>query len=121
MSGPHILHIEDNSDIQKAMRRLLEKVFSATVTTVDSGAAAMAVMGSADWAAVLSDWNIIGGMTGGDVYNLVRADYPHLASKYVFMSDDQLAAAMAAKYGLGWVEKPATRSDICNALNKAMV
>lgn len=116
----YILHIEDDKGIQALTRRMLERNFKAVVVTVESGDEAMAVMGTRSWAAVVSDWNVSGSKTGGDVYHLVQVEYPAIAPRYVFMSDDKSAAELCDQEGLPYVEKPATQSEICRALYRAM-
>lgn len=116
----YILHIEDDVGIQASTKRMLERVFNAVVVTAGSGEEALAVVGTQSWDAVMSDWNLGGPTTGGDVYNLVQVEYPHIAPRYVFMSDSEAAATLCAAEGLPYVEKPAGQSEICRALYQAM-
>lgn len=119
-SPVYILHIEDNVPVQILTRRMLQRVFQAVVVTVTSGKEAMDAMGTRSWAAVVSDWNVEGSETGGDVYHRVLVEYPAVAPRYIFMSDSKLAAELCEREGLPYVQKPAGQPEICRALYQAM-
>lgn len=114
----HILHIEDEKLIATTIERILRRTFKAVVTTAVSGPEALAAIeqNPNKWAAILSDWNIKGKMSGGDVFRQVADSYPDLAKRYVFMSDDQEAERLAAASGVSFIEKPARAATICTAL-----
>lgn len=117
----YILHIEDDSGITKMFQRAVTRtVKNAVVVSVPSGEEATMVAQKHPWAAVVSDWNLTGPMTGGDAYYQIRSACPALARRYVFLSDDASAADLCEKEGLMFVEKPAPVSAILDALDEAM-
>ncbi len=119
MSSIHILHIEDDMSVATTVSRLLRKKLDAVVVSVASGEEAMSSMTLQNWNLIISDWNIKGKATGGDVFDWVREQFPELSKKYVFMSDDQQAAEYSAQYGLEFVEKPASVDRILQAVRTA--
>lgn len=116
----HILHIEDDEFVQMAITRVLSRLYNATVTTVSTGEEAIAAMASKPWAVVISDWNIKGGMTGGDVYEVAKTQHPKLAEKYIFLSDSEPAEALSAKQGLLYLEKPVYTNVLRDAVDTVL-
>jgi DNA-binding NtrC family response regulator len=116
----YILHIEDDSDIASAMERLLRREFGAKVVTATSGEAAIKAVNSTEFDLVISDWNIEGSMTGGDIYNLIQVEYPKVSSRYMFMSDSRLAELLCAAADLEFVEKPSTTHKILEAVRTTL-
>lgn len=65
---------------------------------------------------VISDWNLIGPRTGGDVLEWIETHASHLVRRFLFLSSDEAAKGR----GVPWVEKgtdvPVLRSTIENVL-----
>ena len=81
---PSLLLVEDEP-LQLAVMRLTLSRAGFSVTTVDSGNAAIAELERADYDVILSDWYMSNG-SGNDLYDWLIAHRPHLAARCVFIS-----------------------------------
>jgi two-component system, cell cycle sensor histidine kinase and response regulator CckA len=85
MKIPTVLLIEDEAAIQRVMKRMLRGV---VLTIVDSAEGAIQAIEAASepFDTILSDFNIVGDKTGGDILEWVKANRPELVSRFVFCS-----------------------------------
>lgn len=82
-----VLLIEDEPSKQVSTTRMIKKLYpTAQVIVSDNGPAAIANLETHDVKLVISDVDILGSMSGVDVFKWVRANQPHLVDKYVFFS-----------------------------------
>jgi DNA-binding NtrC family response regulator len=104
----HILHIEDDKDLAVAMSRILRRSLGPEVSVklVSSGEECRAVIGDRSWSVIISDWDILGHETGGDLYNMVRDSYPSLCARYIFVSGNPEAGLLATAVGAVHFPKP---------------
>jgi DNA-binding NtrC family response regulator len=105
------------------MQRLLRRAFKTVeVTSVKSGEEVLQTLATNErkWDIVISDWNIDGRMTGGDIYNLIQVEYPNVAGSYMFMSDSRFAELLCTGAGLEFVEKPSSPTRILEAVRNTL-
>jgi len=91
---PRLLLCDDEPVLLMVMGDLLSQTYS--VTRVESGHGAIALLQSDDFDAIVLDWHMDGG-NGADVYRWIIANKPHAADRVVFLSgwegDDAEAVA----------------------------
>lgn len=83
-SMPSLLLIDDDSLQLDIMQALLGEV-GFRVVAAESSKAAIAELEREDFDAILCDWHLASG-SGGDIYEWLLVNRPHLASRCVFMS-----------------------------------
>lgn len=84
---PWVLLIEDEPSKQVSTTRMIKKLYpTAQVIISDNGPAAIANLETHDVKLVISDVDILGPMSGVDVFRWVRLHQPHLVDGYVFFS-----------------------------------
>lgn len=106
----HILHIEDDVSIQKAVARTLALKLKADVTTVANPTDAIAILKAIKFDIVVSDYNIDGG-TGGEVLEWLRANQPD--QRFMFLSSDE---DRIVGFNVPYMVKPAPMSDVCRMI-----
>lgn len=116
----YILHIEDNETVQKAVQRLLRKRFGAEVIPAKSGKEALDILGTKNWSVIMSDWTIEEELTGGDVFEAITTAHPELLDRYVFMSSDEKAETLCARFGLPFLPKPAQMEQIYSVIEQVI-
>lgn len=84
-----ILHLEDDSALQKVVARGLKRHLDAAVTTVARPGDAITALQLDTFDIIVSDYNVIDG-TGQDLLDWVRANRP--SQPFVFLSDDELSS-----------------------------
>jgi DNA-binding NarL/FixJ family response regulator len=106
-----VLHVEDDEVLQRATRRLLAKLYeSPDIVQVDTAAAAVEALAATDFDLVISDYDLREG-TGGDVFAWITENRPHLVARFVFLSADERAPALART-----VVKPCTVAELRDEL-----
>lgn len=89
---PRILLLEDEPMIAKGTTRMLGRVFPGVpVTVIDNVDEAIAHLKHHDVTLVVSDYDVLGDKTGGDLFNWVQANRPELVDGYVFFSGNEAA------------------------------
>ena len=81
---PSLLLVEDDPMQLFWMKRLLDEV-GFSITSVESGNAAIGQLEVADFDVILSDWYMASG-SGAELYQWLTRNRPHLVSRCVFMS-----------------------------------
>lgn len=91
-ADPRILLLEDEPMIAKGTTRMLGRVFPGVpVTVVDNVDEAIAHLKHHDVTLVVSDYDVLGDKTGGDLFRWVQANKPELVEHYVFFSGNEAA------------------------------
>lgn len=103
-----ILHIEDELLIRTCMARILTSTFNAKVVSVGSGEDALqALQEDSNYDVIISDWDMPGGVNGGDVFSWIREHRPQLLSRFIFVSGNGDAEQMCSDAGIPYLRKPA--------------
>jgi len=116
-----ILIVDDNADSREIVAWLLE-FDGYHVETAQHGPEALARLARRSYDVILTDMRMpqIG---GGALYRRIEHDWPHLASRVVFMTAERLAGAFQAQYGGGTVPiltKPFTLEQIRQVLTSVI-
>lgn len=91
-AAPRILLLEDEPMIAKGTTRMLGRAFPGVpVTVVDNVDEAIAHLKHHDVTLVVSDYDVLGDKTGGDLFRWVQANKPELVEHYVFFSGNEAA------------------------------
>jgi len=115
-SSTKILVIEDEPAIARAHGRVLSRLLDGCeITTVNSAALAIAELSSGtSFALILSDFDLIGAGTGGDVLLWVRAQAP--ATPFLFCSGNEAIEML----GVPYIAKPCFPNELRAAIVAAM-
>lgn len=117
-----ILLIEDEPAVLWFMRTALERS-GYQVVSASTGAAALDILGSGEYAAILSDMRTPGGVDGADVYDWVAANRPELTQHFIFITgdiaNDDTAAALA-RTGAPHLEKPFLIKQLLEIIERTM-
>jgi CheY-like chemotaxis protein len=93
--GPEILLIEDDPRLQRSTSRWIKKLYpTARLLVADNAPAAIGNLQTHDVTLIVSDFDLIGPQTGGDVFAWVRAQQPHLVDRFVFFTGNSQAAEL---------------------------
>lgn len=112
----HLLYIEDNENLSKALLRLFRvRLPDVVVTHVVTARAAIEIARGIRFHAVLSDFNLADGSLGAEVLAFIKAEQPALAERFVYLSDDS-----RCKDHKHWLEKPASNMDIVAKLHEVL-
>lgn len=114
-----VLIVEDHAAIARGhehlVRRHLTHIGCASeVVITDTAEAAIAKLAVENFDLVISDFDLAGTGTGGDVLRAVRADLDR--PRFVFVSGSDDAAILAAKHGVPYLDKPCSPTDLRNAI-----
>ncbi len=117
--GFWVLLIEDEPSKQVSTTRMIKKLYpTAQVIVSDNGPAAIANLETHDVKLVISDVDILGTMSGVDVFRWVQANQPHLVDQYVFFSGndsgDLYEGVTPIHYRI--LQKPAGVKDLGDAI-----
>jgi CheY-like chemotaxis protein len=89
-----VLVIEDNANLRKAMIGVLRRAFPGVdVLAAESADEAIGLLQESacegpPFDLVLSDYNLLGWRTGGDVLDWIQAHLSYLEKRFVFLSSD---------------------------------
>jgi CheY-like chemotaxis protein len=114
-----VLLIEDEPSKQVSTTRMIKRLYpNAQVIVSDNGPAAIANLEAHDVKLVISDVDILGTMSGVDVFKWVRANQPNLVDGYVFFSGndagDLYEDGVPIHYRI--LQKPAGTKDLGEAI-----
>lgn len=119
-----ILVIEDDASIRRFVIGLLRRMFAgAAIEATEFADEAIALIKAATldrpYDFVISDYNLVGLRTGGDVLEWIKDHASYLEPRFLFFSSDEKAAALHKHY----IEKPcdttALRAAIELVLNES--
>ena len=113
--GPvaRLLVVDDETEIAELLRELLEAA-GYQVTTADSGAAALRLLASQRFDAIVSDLRMPD-TDGAALWRAVAQQQPALARRMLFVTGDTLgigARSFLAEAGCPSLDKPFRRSDL---------
>jgi two-component system cell cycle sensor histidine kinase/response regulator CckA len=114
----HVLIVDDDATVARTLSLALEQDHNVTVVT--SGPDALAALRAAprdrNFDAVLCDL-LMPGMTGAELFAIARAELPHVAERFIFMSGGYWAGSDASHTGRQPVlEKPFNLEQVRAAL-----
>ncbi len=98
---------------------MIKKLYpTAQVIVSDNGPAAIANLETHDVKLVISDVDILGEMSGVDVFKWVRANQPHLVDKYVFFTGNDTGEMYEGVTPIHYriLQKPAGVKDLGEAI-----
>lgn len=114
-TGTMVLLIEDDPVLQRTTTRMIRKIYpDARVIVADNADAAIADLQVHDIEVVVSDYDLLGNKTGGDVFRWVQANKPQLVDRYVFFTGNDAPESMHYRY----VRKPADVAELKRGLTK---
>ncbi len=108
-----LLVVDDEVEIADLMRAFLEGA-GYEVATAESGEVALALLGEARFDAVVSDLRMPD-LDGAGLYRRLRADWPQLARRLMFVTGDTLspgARSFLEETGCPCLDKPFTKADL---------
>lgn len=112
-----ILHIENEPCLVSALSRVLRKALgSVEMASASTGEEAKKLMKSHEWSVIISDWELDGAETGGDIYRTVQESFPYLCERYIFLSSNQNARLLATGVGVPYIDKPFTNTAVIKAV-----
>lgn len=103
-----ILLVEDEQAVMSFVRTALQRNGYA-VECAESGARALEMLGARTYSGVVSDMRMPGDVDGADVFQWLRKNQPHLASRFLFITGDTVneqTASALDRTGAPYVEKP---------------
>ncbi len=115
----HILYIEDDEVLTKAILRFFRSNYrGAVVSHVDSYELAVTYLQAIQFDVVLSDFDLAPGTrgTGGSVLTWIEKHQPQLKARFIFMS----ANDACARRGVLWLEKPCSNNDLAAAIAEVL-
>lgn len=90
-----ILLIEDNPGLQRMNLRMLRRLFPAhRIAAASTAEQAITALRQGGVALVVSDFDLEGYATGGDVLAWVRAHQPELVERFVFWSGNETTSKL---------------------------
>jgi signal transduction histidine kinase/CheY-like chemotaxis protein len=111
--GQRVLVVDDEAELAKLMRYLLESG-GYEVATAESGAVALEMLATARFDAIVSDLRMPD-MDGAGLWRAVTATYPRLARAMLFVTGDTLspdAHAFLKSTRCDSLDKPFSRADL---------
>lgn len=113
----HVLYIEDNELLARSTLRFFRRCYpDAVVSHVDRDDDAIACLQSVQFDLVLSDYDLGGGGSGGDVLAWIEQHQPHLMTRFIFLSSNVACAGR----GVPWLEKPCSLSSLAAAIDSVL-
>lgn len=121
LAGEKILVVEDSERVRRLTRRRLEDL-GYTVTEAENAPSALEILAeNAQFDLVLSDVVMPGGMTGYDLHDRIKVDYPSIA---VLLTSGYAEAAVRRGVENGnsllFLRKPYRTADLAEAVAKAL-
>jgi CheY-like chemotaxis protein len=115
-----ILVIEDEPSVIAYLRAVLERS-GYTVTAVERGVDALALLAEGEYHGIISDMRTPGGVDGADVYAWLQKHRPNLAQRLLFITGDIASAETAATLrntGAPYIEKPFRVQQLISAVQE---
>jgi CheY-like chemotaxis protein/two-component sensor histidine kinase len=120
-SQARILVVDDEPEIAELMHAMLEGA-GFEVATAESGAVALELLGAARFEAIVCDLRMPD-MDGAGLWREVRARYPALAQRMLFVTGDTLspgAEQFLAEARCTSLDKPFSRDDLIDRVNQLL-
>ncbi len=115
-----ILVIEDEPSVIAFLRAVLERS-GYSVTSVERGVDALALLAEGEYHGIISDMRTPGGVDGADVYAWLQKHRPDLAKRLLFITGDIASAETAATLhntGAPYIEKPFRVQQLISAVQE---
>jgi CheY-like chemotaxis protein len=103
-----VLVVEDEEFLLSFLKTALERS-GMKVVGASSGSAALALLEHGEFAAVVSDLRMPGGIGGAELFDWVRQNRPELSPCFLFITgnaSDEYAIEIRERTGAAFIEKP---------------
>jgi phosphoserine phosphatase RsbU/P len=117
-----ILGIDDEPAIRSYIQAVLERS-GYKVVCCESGIAALPLLRSREFLAVICDWRMPGGMDGDDIYTWISQHHPELVKRFIFQTGDIASEDTAGRLrtlGVPYIEKPFGIQEFLSLVEKTM-
>lgn len=122
MSRPVVLVIEDEPSVMAFIRTALERN-GYDVETAPTGASALELLKTRNYAGVISDMRTPGGVDGAGVWEWLAGHLPEMLDKLIFVTGDivnEETAATLRRTGAPYVEKPFRVQELIATVEKVL-
>lgn len=112
-----VLIVEDDAQLRRVLIRLMRHMFDdIDPWAAESADQAIEYLREAaldrPFDLVISDFNLLGTRTGGDIIEWIRDHASYLENRFLFLSSDE----RAKKFHRNWLPKPAEAADLRAAI-----
>lgn len=114
MKALKVLHIEDNIGIRGAFRRMLREHQVVPAENYDT--AIKVLLSGEHFDVIISDYDLGGGNTGGDVLSWLRLNQPEMVKRFMFASANPNIEDIHPMY----VYKPCDSKQVFQVINQMM-
>lgn len=116
-----ILYIEDDANLRRAILRGLHRMYDdALIKITDNSDDAIQMIQEATldkpYDLVISDFNLLGHGTGGDILEWIKEHASYLEPRFLFLTSDMRASEMHYNF----VEKPCDSSTLRTAIETVL-
>ncbi len=116
-----ILILEDDANVCRTLVRRLSRRFpDATFKTTDSATEAINILRNSalevQFRLIVSDFNVVGAQTGGDVLEWLRRHMSHLVPRFMFHSGNDRAQDL----GVHFAVKPCDEREFFEVVQKVL-
>jgi len=119
--GKRILVVDDEEPVASLLRRILERL-GCQVTTAHSGEEALAHLDAEEYDVIISDLKMPG-MSGQELYALLRKNRPEVAERFIFVTGDVITPGTGyfiQASGRPSLAKPFTSGEIAVVLQEML-
>lgn len=111
-----VLIIENDALLQRSLDRLLRRWFkNADIWTADNGQLAINSLDE-QFDLIISDYDLNGPLTGGDVLSWIRKRRPDLVERFVFLSGNPIVETLHSRVLLKPVFMAELHQELCRAI-----
>lgn len=117
--GRRLLLVDDEPGIRRSVGRFLQR-YGYRVNAVPTGRAAVTALRAGEYDAVISDLRMPG-LSGEELFGMMRREFPEMASRIVFTSGDMMrpeTQEFLRGSGCPSLQKPYELSDLVRVLNQ---
>jgi two-component system NtrC family sensor kinase len=117
--GRRLLLVDDEPGIRRSVGRFLQR-YGYRVNAVPTGRAAVTALRAGEYDAVISDLRMPG-LSGEELFGMVRREFPEMASRIVFTSGDMMrpeTQEFLRGSGCPSLQKPYELTDLVRVLNQ---
>ena len=115
-----VLLVEDEELLLSFLQTALERG-GVKVVGVTSGSEALSLLQSGEFAGIVSDLRVPGGIDGAEIFDWVRENRPALSSRFLFITgcaSDPYAIEIRERTRAKFIEKPFRIAQLIELINK---
>jgi two-component system nitrogen regulation response regulator GlnG len=115
-----VLLVEDEDLLLSFLKTALERG-GVKVVGASSGSQALSLLEHGEYAGIVSDLRMPGGVGGAEIFDWVQENRPALASRFLFISgnvSDPYAAEVRERTGALFIEKPFRITQLIELIHK---